>query len=447
MIEFGEVKMNLFILLIYPVGIIIARSITNHFIANPQYYLFLFFISHFLTLIPLIIYKTRKIIYKNKKIIQKKLDNIDNNSRELSIDPVPKDMKNQIEVLKEKIKKDKKRDKILLFFLIAILYFLTYVFFYYFNYITPTNFYGNVSMITEVLYFSLFNWTIFGNKIYSHHCFSMILITVSIFALYILLIIKYMDLYDCDIPSDIIYPSLLNLVVYGPFCFFLVKGKAYIEKYFISIYELILFLGILCLSILIIFEPISFFISCEDKKHDKMYCYEDHFAGILSGFKQASNVEGLFYSLGLVISLFMTTLGLWLTVKILSPFHFLTSDSIITFELNILMDCHYGHYILVKDPLFYILSFITIFACLIYNEIIIINIYNLDYNTRKQIIKRQSKDLKTISCELPEYIERLSTNNCGPDNNNGERLTSNNNLERLTSTNNLEENTDNNSNY
>ena len=34
MIEFGEVKMNLFILLIYPVGIIIARSITNHF--NPD---------------------------------------------------------------------------------------------------------------------------------------------------------------------------------------------------------------------------------------------------------------------------------------------------------------------------------------------------------------------------------------------------------------------------
>ena len=430
MIAFGEVKINLLILLIYPVGIIIARAITNHFVANPQYYLFLFFLSHFLALIPLLIYKVRKNISKNRKIEQEKLDNLDSKSRELSFNQTnPQDMKNQIEVLKEKIKRDKKRDKILLFFLIGILYFLTYGFFYYFNYITPTNFYGNISMVTEVLYFSLFNWTIFGNKIYSHHCFAMILITFSIFSLYILLIIKYMQIYDCDILNDLFYPSLLNFFVYGPFCFFLIKGKAYIEKYFISAYELIIYLGLLSLSILIIFEPISFFISCHDDK--KMYCYNNHFAGIISGFKQSSNTNGFFYSFGLVVSLFMTSLGLWLTVKILSPLHFLTSDSIITFELNILMDCHFENYILVKDPLFYILSFITIFACLIYNEIIVIKIYNLDYNTRKQIIKRQSQDIKDIVCELPDYLERPTTITSGTENNNIDRSSTGNYVDEI----------------
>ena len=155
-----------------------------------------------------------------------------------------------------------------------------------------------------------------------------------------------------------------------------------------------------------------------------MYCYNNHFAGIISGFKQSSNTNGFFYSFGLVISLFMTSLGLWLTVKILSPLHFLTSDSIITFELNILMDCHFKNYILVKEPLFYILSFITIFACLIYNEIIVIKIYNLDYNTRKQIIKRQSQDIKDITCELPDYFERPTTTS-GTENNNVDRASTN----------------------
>ena len=59
---------------------------------------------------------------------------------------------------------------------------------------------------------------------------------------------------------------------------------------------------------------------------------------------------------------------------------------------------------LIKDPIFYILSFITIFGCLVYNEIIIINICDLNYGTRKEIIKRQSKDFKFSICELPELM-------------------------------------------
>ena len=108
----------------------------------------------------------------------------------------------------------------------------------------------------------------------------------------------------------------------------------------------------------------------------------------------------------------MTTLGLWLTVKDLSPCHFLTSDSIITVELNILVDCYNEEIVLLKNPLFYLFSFLTIFACLIYNEIIIITFCNLNYNTKKEIIKRQSKDIKQINYELPEYFttETLGTN-------------------------------------
>ena len=113
MIEFGEVNPKLLILLIYPFGIIIARLIGIHNQCNPYFYLFLFFISHFFSLIPLAIYKTRKYILKNQKIENEKNSDIDSDiikTRE-SINDYSGNMKNQLHVLKEKIQKDKKKIK------------------------------------------------------------------------------------------------------------------------------------------------------------------------------------------------------------------------------------------------------------------------------------------------------------------------------------------------
>ena len=408
MIEFGQVKPQLLMLLIYPVGIILARLITMYYIANPLFYLFLFFISHFLALIPLMIIKIRENVHKNRIKKQQKLDNNNNSNQKL-----PKnnslEIRNQLVKLKKKIQSEIKRDKILNFLLIGILYFSTYTFFFYFNYIIQSGFYGNISMVTEVAYLSIFNWLILGKKLYSHHFFSMIIITISIISIYVILIINFIQNNDnWDAWKDFIFPTLLNFIAYCPFCFFLVKGKSYIEKYFVSSYELIIYLGLFCLSLLIIFEPISFFILC----NNEIMCFEGHIAGIISGFRQTEGISGVLYCLGISFCLFMTTLGLWLTVKDLSPCHFLTSDSIITVELNILVDCYNEEIVLLKNPLFYLFSFLTIFACLVYNEIIIITFCNLNYNTKKEIIKRQSKDIKQINYELPEYFttETLGTN-------------------------------------
>ena len=402
-LEFGQVKSQLLILLIYPVGIISARIIGIQHPSNPLYYLFLFFVSHFLSLIPLSIYKIKKHISKLKKKKKEQLSLLKNNSLSTIISEEDKP-ENQLVLLKQKLKKEKKRYKILIFFLIAFLYFFTYTFFYYINYITKTQFYGNISMVTEVVYLSLFNLMIFGNKIYAHHFFSMILITISILDIYILLIIKYINNNNYNSFNDFILPTLLNLFAYCPFCFYLVLSKYYIEKYFISAYELIFYLGLFCLSLLIVFEPITFYISCPVKDDSKnVICYEKHFAGIISGFKQSKSLKGILFSIGIGVSLFMTSLWLWLTIKFLSPLYFLTSESIITVELNILVD-YYGYRILIKDPLFYILSSVTIFGCLVYNEILIISVCGINYNTRKEILKRQIADLKYINCELSDLI-------------------------------------------
>ena len=417
-IKFGEIKGQLMILLIYPIGIICARYSNLYYQNNPYFYLFIFFISHFLVLIPLNFYKLiQKILdlCHNKKDIMKVVEE-DHKNKKI----IPKNVffKNEINELSTEIDSTKKREKFLKLSFISILYFSTYTFFYYTNFITTTNFYGNISMVTELFYFSLLDRIILGNKIYSHHFFSMILITISIIGLYILLIIKFIENNEWDAWRDFIFPTILNFIVYFFFCFYLIKSKSYIDKYFISPYEIIIFLGIFCLILLLIFEPITFFIPCDNP----VMCYEGHFAGIISGFKLIKCGKDILLCCFWIIFLFMTCYGLWLTVAYLSPTHFLTSDSIITFELNILLDCYNPYFILMNNPLFYIFSIITIFGCLIYNEIIIIQICGLNFNTRNEIINRQITDFynygnddlssnsNDINSELSDVTTSISKN-------------------------------------
>ena len=400
-LEFGIIKPQLLILLIYPFGILGSRLIVIYFEKTPFFYLFLFFISHFFALIPLmIINKKNKPSHKEKKEVQNQsLNNSSDNEKSGNIFLEIKEKEKEKQI--HEIKAFHRFSIIRKCSFIGILYFYSYFFFYYSYLIMNTSFYGNISIATEIIYFSIINRIILGKKIYSHHLFSMILITICIFGLYILLMIEFIQNNSkWNAWSDFVFPTILNCLVYFPFCYFLIQAKLYMEKYFISAYELIVFLGIFCTLLLLILEPITFFIPCKKK----VMCYQGHFAGIISGFKQCSDKIDILYSFLMAIGLFMTALGLWLTVENLSPCHFLTSDSIITFSLNILSDC-YKDFFLMVNPLFYILSLITIFACLVYNEIIIINICKLSYYTSKYITNRQSLEYIENRLIIPETLE------------------------------------------
>ena len=60
MFEFGEIKSQLLLILIYPVGIIFSRLTGIYYQNNPYFYLFVFFFSHIQAIIPLIIINCRK---------------------------------------------------------------------------------------------------------------------------------------------------------------------------------------------------------------------------------------------------------------------------------------------------------------------------------------------------------------------------------------------------
>lgn len=399
-IELGELKFHFVILLISPIGYILARIIYQNYLINPYYYLFIFFLSHFLSLIPLLIYK------KNEKEQNKK----DKENKDINRKIIPEDLqvKNEIDILKEKLEELKKIQKIKNIAIFGILYFISFVLFYFSNYISNTTFYGNISMISEVLYFSLFNKILLGRFFYSHHCFSIILMSIGKIGLYIILMIQFIQSEEENAMRDFIIPFIIDFFLYLIFTFFLIKSKIIIEKYFISPYEMIFYLGLLGAILLLIFEPITFFIKCNNEQ--SLLCYKGKLGGIIIGIKQLSSIKGLFASLGIMLSLFLTTLGLWMTVAYLSPSHYLTSESIGAFGLNIVNECYRNNKLL-KNPLFYIFPFITIFACFIYNEILIINACNLNYNTRKSIIERQSSESNISRYTINNNIEDNLTNN------------------------------------
>ena len=399
-IELGELKFHFVILLISPIGYILARIIYQNYLINPYYYLFIFFLSHFLSLIPLLIYK------KNEKEQNKN----DKENKDINRKIIPEDLqvKNEIDILKEKLEELKKIQKIKNIAIFGILYFISFVLFYFSNYISNTTFYGNISMISEVLYFSLFNKILLGRFFYSHHCFSIILMSIGKIGLYIILMIQFIQSEEENAMRDFIIPFIIDFFLYLIFTFFLIKSKIIIEKYFISPYEMIFYLGLLGAILLLIFEPITFFIKCNNEQ--SLLCYKGKLGGIINGIKQLSSIKGLFASLGIMLSLFLTTLGLWMTVAYLSPSHYLTSESIGAFGLNIVNECYRNNKLL-KNPLFYIFPFITIFACFIYNEILIIKACNLNYNTRKSIIERQSSESNISRYTINNNIEDNLTNN------------------------------------
>ena len=69
-VEFGEIKKHLLILLIYPIGIISVRISIYYNNNNPYFFLFIFFISHLLALIPLFIQKKLEKVQIRKIIVR-----------------------------------------------------------------------------------------------------------------------------------------------------------------------------------------------------------------------------------------------------------------------------------------------------------------------------------------------------------------------------------------
>ena len=147
----------------------------------------------------------------------------------------------------------------------------------------------------------------------------------------------------------------------------------YKNPYFIMFY-----VGIINSSLLLIFDTFAYF-------------FNNDISGIIIGFKKnISNALNIFYFILTLIIEFFWVLGIELTVYYFTPCHYSILEYIAEY-------IYYIKNVISSDEEFYstgnaiiitIAYLINFFCCLVFNEVVILNFWKLDYNTKIRIQER-----------------------------------------------------------
>ena len=123
----------------------------------------------------------------------------------------------------------------------------------------------------------------------------------------------------------------------------------------------------------------------------------------------------------LILELFvqsLTSFGMWLTIYYFSPCHFFISEYIAEYILYIVSAVkNHGlrdFYSTTNIVIYSIVSFINIICALFFNEVLILNVCNLDYNTKKRIVERMQLDEDSI--DINKIIEMEDQNTINDEN-------------------------------
>ena len=334
---------------------------------NKYFNMFLYFLSHIFSSIPLLIYL---IVNRIKKEPKKPKDEEDTENEEL----------NQNQIINEEIKKIEKKDTINHILLIIFLLFVSIVFSY-FNIVCNID-KKTIGLSYKILIFFLLSYFILKYKYYKHHYISLCLIILTLMTKYTLGIIQsHSEKYVAIHVWQYFLFAFLN-------CTFLIFGKLYMDKYQKTPFVFMFIIGIFHCVVLTIIATIKFFTI------KKSY--------IFSGFKEYVNSKknfGLF--IADIISQFIYKFGFWVTTYYFTPLHTVISENIMEiyyiiydYESNkkFWEDSGYtwNQYVI---PTVLVLNFIF---SLIFNEILILKCCKLDYYTRKRIQEREVKDSKTL---------------------------------------------------
>ena len=169
-------------------------------------------------------------------------------------------------------------------------------------------------------------------------------------------------------------------------------------------YNIMFEIGIIITILLLIYDIIAYFF------------FKDN-SGIIIGFQE--NINEFKYILLFILSIileFSWNLGIWLTIYYLTPCHFIISESIseyiyYTFDYYFFKDEKENDYYIYDIILYSFCYIINIFSSLIFNEIIILNFFGLDYYTKKRIQERGREDTKNISFTTKKSTDSISSLN------------------------------------
>ena len=378
LIEFSEFNIKLLILLIYPIFKRLDDIPRNSYLTddNQQFKTFRYYLSYFLSFIPFIIllFRSRNINYRTKRKALESQEN--NNNKDIQIQK-----KNDINILFQKTFKGKIIKSMLFLIALCLLGMFCYYFSDFFNNKKKKFEYPKQSIGTffTFLAFSFLSYFILKQKMYKHNYISLGIITLMLFILFFVTL-SYMD-------SEYIFLSVIYHF-FRSLCFgaYDVLGKKYMTSFFKTPYFLMFSIGLIDMIGLLIFD---FFI----------YYLDTDIDGIIIGFQNnVSSLSKFFYFILDIILQWIWNCGIWLTIYYLSPCHYFISQYISEFSYYIInaKDNNEDFYSTSNIVIFSIAFVINFISSIIFNEVIILNFCNLDYNTRKRIEQRESNDIANM---------------------------------------------------
>ena len=232
--------------------------------------------------------------------------------------------------------------------------------------------------------FIILSYFILNQKLYKHNYVSAGVITFILFILFIITTF-YIDSEDY-FPSILI--DLFFSIGYGAYD---VLGKKYMNVFYKSPYFLLLTTGLISMILLLIVDIFIYFL-------------DPDIDGIIIGFKNnVFSVPKFFLFILDIIVEWIWNNGIWLTIYYLTPYHYFMSQYVSEYISYLIKanDSDKDFYSTNNVIIFSILFFINIFCCLVFNEVVIINFWKLDYNTAKRIRERELRDAsETLNKEI-----------------------------------------------
>ena len=373
LVEFSDLNFKILILFIHPVFIKIQDEVKKLYLKDNNFLskTFKYFASHIFAFIPLLIIKYRS-INNDKSIVKLKQET---EEKEEDDDDAGKDILTTQSTFLEKRKKGKYRDAIYLGIL-CIIGFLCYLYRKIFEKDEYWDAKQTIGVFFEIVDFVGLSYILIKQKLFRHHFISLGIIAIVLLILFFVSI-PYLD-------KGYIFSSAVYFLFYNLFFgLFDVLGKRYMMKSFATPYFLMFTVGIINSTLLLIYDVFAYFLNKD-------------VSGIIIGFQ--NNIQHVGHAFAYILDLIVQSFwihGIWLTIYYFSPCHYFISEYISEYIYYIMtaVDKQYsGLYSPGYIVIFTISYLIIIVSFLFFNEVLIFNKFNLDYNTKKRIIERMQKE-------------------------------------------------------
>ena len=386
-IELSEFNLKLFIPLIFPVfkriqdltkKLYIKKGYDDHTLFKT----FRYYLCHILAFVPLLIvyFRTKKAENDLIQIKEENTEKLESVKTLTHNDTLFKT--NTIADLKVANTRKKRMKSYIFLGGLCILSLFCYYYRYFFEKYSAREFKQSMGIFFDIGGYIALSMLILKQKLYFHNFVSMGIIAVLLIVLFIMTTV-------CIEDKNSIWKSFIYYLFYILlFILYDVLKKKYMNMFFNTPYFMMLVIGIFGCVFVLIYDFIAFLI--DNNKEE-----------VAKGFRENINDAGKAFALILdLIIHFIWNLGLWLTIYYLTPCHIFMSEYI----------SEYIYYIQdVNNPpnpkfykthnvvIFSIFAFINFCCCLVFNEVVILNFFNLDYNTKKRIQERQRHESRTTN--------------------------------------------------